>query len=334
MNDATQPATAVESLDEQGLESSLESLFGDQIHEQREKALETKREAPEDQPDGDLTADDLPDDEEPGKEASEGDAAFEIVHNGQPVKLTREQTIEYARQGFDYTQKTQAVAEMRRASEAVLQRAAEVEQMMPLIAQDLAMVKAIEAQLQQFAGIDWVGLATNDPLEYPKVQAQYNKLMQGYQAATQQFQQKAQRVVQERQNIAAWQLQQEAQTLTRLVPEWSDPQKFQAGAAELRSYLLSQGANQAAVDGLSDALAVSIARKAMLYDKLKSQKDSRSKQLRDSPPVVRPGARPSADGGKVSFQKTVQAIKRAGREGRHLAQEKAMEGLLGKTFKL
>jgi hypothetical protein len=327
MVDATQPATAVESLDTEALESTLGDIFGDN-EEGAEGSAQNVKEA-EGQPD-EVSADDLPDDEP----APAGDAdAFEIVHNGQPVKLTREQTVELARQGFDYTQKTQAVAEMRRQSEAILQRAAEVEQIMPIISRDLATIQALETQLRQYANVDWVGLASNDPLEYPKVKAQYDQLVQGYNAATQQFQQRAQSVMQERQNIAAYQLQWEAQRLTQLVPEWSEPAKFQAGAQELRSYLLHQGAHPSVVDGLSDALSVSIARKAMLYDKLKAQKDAKSKQLRGAPPVVKPGAVSPSSEGKAGFVKARQDFKRAGRAGQSKTQERILEGLLSKTFK-
>lgn len=327
MVDATQPATAVESLDTEALESTLGDIFGDN-EEGAEGSAKNVKEA-EGQSD-EVSADDLPDDEP----APAGDAdAFEIVHNGQPVKLTREQTVELARQGFDYTQKTQAVAEMRRQSEAILQRAAEVEQMMPVISRDLATIQALETQLRQYANVDWVGLASNDPLEYPKVKAQYDQLVQGYNAATQQFQQRAQSVMQERQNIAAHQLQWEAQRLTQLVPEWSEPAKFQAGAQELRSYLLHQGAHPSVIDGLSDALAVSIARKAMLYDKLRAQKDAKSKQLRGAPPVVKPGAVSPSSEGKAGFSKARQEFKRAGRAGQSRTQERILEGLLSKTFK-
>ena len=40
---------------------------------------------------------------------------------------------------------------------------------------------------------------------------------------------------------------------------------------------------------LSDALAVSIARKAMLYDRLVKSKSEKSKLLQTAPPVARPG---------------------------------------------
>lgn len=324
MADPTTPATAVEPVGEAAVEDALEGLFSD--------APPREKQAPADQPDAEgLVPDDI-EDEPDGASASVDGAEFEIVHNGQVEKVNRDQIIKLAQQGKDYTQKTQALAERARAAEAVMQRAAQIEQMIPYVAQDLAQVKAIEAQLAQYGKVDWVALATNDPLEYPKYRAQYDQLVNVYQVATQNYQQKASAVMQERHNFTAYTLQHEAQALRERIPEWRDPAKYQAGANELRSYLLNQGADPGEVDTLSSSLAVAIARKAMLYDKLVSQKGERSKQLRGAPPVIRPGAAPSADSGKVSFAKAQQAIKQAGRKGNHHAQEKLMEGLLGKAF--
>lgn len=330
MTDSAQPATAAESLDEGTLTDTLGNLFGDQS-EPAPKAA-PKQEAETDQPEDELSPDDLPD-EEGDAPAPVTDAEFEIVHNGQTVKLSRDEMIENARKGFDYTAKTMAVAERARAAEAVLQRAAQIEQLIPHVAQDLAQVKAIEAQLAQYNRVDWVALATNDPLEYPKYRAQYDQLVNVYQVATQNYQQKANSIIAERQNLTAYQLQQEAQALRERIPEWRDPNKYQQGAQELRSYLINQGADPGEVDTLSSSLAVSIARKAMLYDKLVSQKSAKSKQLRDAAPVVRPGARPSSDAGKVGFAKAQSALRQAGRQGNHRAQERIMEGLLTRTFK-
>ena len=331
MTDATNGPGQVESLTEAAVEDTLGTLFGEPSDAPPKKAPVETQEAEADTPEDELSPDDLPD-EEGDTQAPVPDAEFEIVHNGQQHKLSRAETIKLAQQGFDYTQKTQAVAERTRAAEAVLQRAAQIEQLIPHVAQDLAQVKAIEAQLAQYNKVDWVALATNDPLEYPKYRAQYDQLVNVYQVATQNYQQKANAVLAERQNLTAYQLQQEAQALRERIPEWRDPQKYEQGAQELRSYLINQGADPGEVDTLSSSLAVSIARKAMLYDKLVSQKSAKSKQLRDAAPVVRPGARPSSDQGKAAFTKARQAIRQAGRQGNHTAQEKLMEGLLGKAF--
>jgi hypothetical protein len=332
MVDATTPGTAVEPVGEDQLEGAFEDLFND-----TPSAKPKEQEAPTGQPDAEgLTPDDVPEEQEAA--APVDGAEFEIVHNGQQHKLTRADTLKLAQQGFDYTQKTQDLARQRGNADAVLRRAAQIEQLIPHVAQDLAQVKALESQISQFSKAieqagGWVAIASSDPLEYPKYQAQFAQLQNAYQAAAGQYQHKAQTILQERQNLTAYQLQQEAAQLRERIPEWRDPAKYEAGAQELRGYLINQGADPAEVDTLSSSLAVSIARKAMLYDKLVYQKHSKSKQLRSAPPVVRPGAAPSSDAGKVSFAKAQQALRNAGKTGTARKQEEILLGMLNRTFK-
>jgi len=316
------------------LEGILGNVFGDNPppkQEAQEKPEAAPQEADAENVSDEPSPDDLPDEAVPPPSAD--GAEFEIVHNGAQHKLSREETIKLAQQGFDYTQKTQALAEKQKAMDVYLQRAAEVEQMTPYVAQELATVKAIEAQLNQYAQVDWVRLATEDPLEYPKHRAQYDQLVQSYQAANGQLQQKASYVQQQRQALTQQKLQQESAKLVERIPEWRDPAKYQAGAQELSSYLISQGADPGEVAALSDSLAVSIARKAMLYDKLVAQKADRSKQLRSAPPVVRPGAAVPSEQGKANFNKVITQVAKLGRQGKHSAQQAAMEQILGRTFK-
>lgn len=319
----TTPGTAVESLDQGAVETALEGIFGDAPEPEEEQ------EAAEGQPD-EPTSDDIAD--EDGEPEPVSATEFEIVHNGQQHKLSREETIRLAQQGFDYTQKTQALAQRRAEADAVLQRATAVEQLSAHVAQELAAVKALEAQVAQWANVDWVKLATDDPLEYPRMRAQYDRVAQAYQGAVGQFQAKAQAVAQERHQLASYTLAQEAAALRERIPEWRDPEKYQRGAQELSQWLLSQGADPDRVSTLTSSLEVDIARKAMLYDKLVREKSAKSKQLRGAPPVVRPGAS-NPDAGKTSFQKAGKEFRRLGRAGNNKAQEKVLEGLLSRTFK-
>ncbi len=263
------------------------------------------------QPDG-LTVDDLPS-EEAAPAAQSADEAFEITHNGQQVKLTRAELIKNAQQGFDYTQKTQELGRKRAEVDAVLQRAANVEQLTPFVAQDMAVVKQFEAQLQQYAKVNWVALAS-DPetvLDYNKHRAQYDLLLQGHQGAVTQLQQKMHAVNTERRNLTAYQLQQEHAVLVDRIPEWKDPEKYRAGAQELSSYLIGRGADPQEVAALSSSLAVQIARESMLYRKLIDAKTNKAKQLRTVPPVSKPGISPSS----ASVEKEQAARQRLSKTG-------------------
>lgn len=320
-------------LDAESAVGLLESAFaGEQPAPKRapEQAEEVPQEAESDQASDELGPDDLPDEE--GTPQSLNADEFEIVHNGAQVKLDRAKTIEFAQKGFDYTRKMESITTREKEVEARLQRSAEIEQLVPHVAQELATVKAFEARLQEYANVDWVRLATEDPLEYPKHRAQYDQLVQGYQAANGQLQQKAGYVAQARQQFTAQKVQQESAKLIEAIPAWKDPAKYQAGAQELSGWLVKQGADPARVAALSDSFEVQIAYKAMLYDKLVSAKADRSKQLRAAPPVVRPGAAVPSETGRQNFQKVQTAIRKAGRQGDHRTQERLAEAAFSKAF--
>jgi hypothetical protein len=332
VTDAANPMGA-ESLDESSATAALTAAFTDQPAAPKQQAPEAPAEeaeaveAPEDTGD-ELTPDDIEDEAPPKDDAAE----FEIVVAGQTQRVSRQEVIELAQKGRDYTQKTMALAEQYKQAQATMQRVQEMEQLAPLVAQDLATVKAFESQLANYQNVDWVRLASEDPLEYPKHRAQYDRIMQGYQTAVGALQQRSGELNQRRQAVSQETLQREHQRLTELIPEWSDPQKYQAGATELSQYLVKSGADPQAVAQLTDAFAVAIARKAMLYDKLREAK--KSKQLRSAPPVIKPGANVPSDNGRSRDQRVLQDIRKAGRQGNHSAQERAAIGLLNKTFKL
>lgn len=259
-----------------------------------------------------LTADDLP--EEQAAADLSGDV-FEIVHNGQQHKLSREEAIRYAQQGFDYTHKTEALAADRRALSERLQRLQEVETVQEVLAADYATVKAFEAQLAQYESVDWVKLATDEPLEYPKYRAQYDKLVQGWQMAARQYTQKRNAVSEQMAKIRADALAEEARKLPQINTAWSDPQKFRAASEEMQQYLAAQGMDpkQVADKYLDSAFAVKTLYQSMMYERLLKAKGEKVKQLRQAPPVVRPGA--SQPVATVKAERDKQAFDRLRKTG-------------------
>jgi uncharacterized phage infection (PIP) family protein YhgE len=309
MVDTTNPAPGVDSGSDEAAMASLMSRFQDTPEDkqpQESAPPETAQPPVDPAPNDELTADDLPE-VDGGVPSSEQSAveAFEIVHNGQQRKLSREETIKYAQQGFDYTQKTQQLAEGQRHLVAALQRAQEIEQMAPAIATELAQVKSLESQLAEWDKVDFVALATNNPEEYPRYQAQYDALRRTHAKALNTLQAKHQEYSQKKQQLTASQLQQERQRLGELVPEFRDATKFEKAAGDVRNYLIGLGAAPQAIDGLSDAISVSVAYKAMRYDQLLKAKTEKVKQLRTAPPVTRPGA--SATTGQAQADRTRDA---------------------------
>lgn len=331
MTDSAQPVTAAESLDAGQLEGTFENLFSVGQPDTEEPKAPVEQEAPADP--AELNLDDL---EDEAPKPPDDDAAFEIVHNGQTLKLSRDEVIENARKGFDYTQKTMAVAETQRQFQAGLQRLAEVEQVQPLLAQDMAQLTALHSQLNsgRYSNQEMLKLAREDPFEHAARSEERNILTGQLQQLGQQYQQKEQAVKQYRGQLEAMQLQQEAAKLPDVVPAWKDPARLDADKVEIAKYLQSAGVDLAQAGRyLDSALAMKVVYQSMRYEQLLKARTDKSKLARPVPPVIRPGANAPSDQGKTTFAKVRQGIKQAGQRGDHRTQEEAMVSLLNRTFK-
>ncbi len=249
-------------------------------------------------PSDELSPEDLSDDVAPETAPIAGDE-FEIVHNGTQHKLPRAEVIKLAQQGFDYTQKTQAIAERAKAIEGALQRAAEFEQIMPFVANEQAQVAAFKAQLAPYEKVDWVQLATNDPLEYPKYRAQYDLLISGHNQAVERVNQAFGEYKAKQGQVRQEQMQYEASQLPKYMPEWADQKRYMADSEEAMKWMASYGVDMnRAKAKLDDAFSCAVLVKAMRYDKAMKSKGEKSKLLQNVPPVARPGVHPTRDAAK------------------------------------
>ena len=266
--------------------------------------------AAEEAPEGEAVAAE----EEPAEDQqSAADIEFEIVHNGKQHKLSRAETIQLAQQGFDYTQKTQAVAAKEKQVQEALDLSQQVMQIQIALADDLAQVKAFERSLQPYQNVDWVALATQEPLEYPKHRAQYDQLVQGFNAAAGQYRQKAESVLQGQKQAADKILSTEAQKLAQINPRWSDQAKFQADAQEIAQYGIKEGYRPDEMNSIRDARYVNTLWKALQYDKLQASKATVMKQARQAPPTAKPGAAGTTQSSdQQRLQKMRQTLKKSG----------------------
>lgn len=265
------------------------------------KQPETTEAQPSEQPQGQASEEPTPEDLEPQVEPQQQPAveAFEIVHNGQQVKLSREEAIKYAMQGFDYTQKTQAIAEKDRQAAAQLQMLSEAAKAVPYLQQERAQLAALESQLGQYRNVNWVQLAQQDITQYAATRAQYDQLQFAYQQARGDFEQKEGAVRQQLGQVAQQRRQAENARVTEFIPEWRDQAKRDAGEAELvRHYNSKYGIGFDELNSqLNGAVSLAVAYKAMKYDQLVQSKSDKVKQLRTAPPVTVPGAKSAAQGG-------------------------------------
>lgn len=303
MAEQTTPVTGVEPA-QPSVEERLVSFFArdDKPKRAEQEAPAPKPEVPteapaeheaqptESQADDELSPDDLISEDERQAAAQPTVEEFELVHNGQQVKLSRDDTIKLAQQGFDYTRKTQAIAAKERQLAEALQTAEEVVKLQAALTDDVAQVKGFERALAPYQNVDWVAIATSDPAEYAKHRAQYDALVQAYNAAVGGLRQKSEAIARGQQNASSALLQTETEKMRELIPAWRDESKFSAESKQVADYGIKEGYSAAEMNSIRDARMVRTLYKAMQYDRLLEGKAERVKQLRSATPMAKPGA--------------------------------------------
>ncbi len=318
MAEATTPSSGVDTSDAgilnrlAAFESNRDEEQAAPEEEQRAPAAAVPEAKPEPQEATPATDEPSPEDipdEEAAPQPSAGDE-FEIVHNGAQHKLPRAEVIKLAQQGFDYTQKTQALAEYAKGLGTALQRVNELEQIAPLVANERATLQSLQAQLKEYDGVNWVAVATNPDTRdmYAAHRARFDQLRDSVAETHQRVTQAEQEIRRRKDEVVNVQLQQELQRLPEFVPAWKDPAKYQADSKEVIDWLASQGVDMKQVQPyLDSAFSCAVVYKAMKYDKLLKSKGDKSKLLQTAPPVTRPGIANTPGSAKAE---KVQAIER------------------------
>ena len=202
-----------------------------------------------------------------------------------------------------FTQKTQEIAEHRRAVEAASaaiqserQQYAQERQNYEQNLQQLLMVAMPEAE--QFARIDWQKLASDSPADYVRLTAQRDALrgrvgaIQGELARVEQqrqheYAQQAQEYAQQFANLKAG----EAKRLAEKLPDFGDPEKGRKFVGELRSWLGEQGFSPEEIGQVIDHRVILVAAKAMRADRAAVARRSAETKRNDTAPTVqRPGS--------------------------------------------
>lgn len=136
----------------------------------------------------------------------------------------------------DYTQKTQAVADERRAVEAeresVRQQAAQSQQYI----KEVARVHALDEQLEQFKSFDWMAASAEDPVGTQQLQIRFQQLQQQRNEAHAAVTQKQNEHALNEQRSLATQVQEAEAYVQREIPGWNNER-----AAKVTSYAESQG---------------------------------------------------------------------------------------------
>lgn len=230
---------------------------------------------------------------------------------GEEREVTLDELIKSYQLGTDYTKKSQAVAEERKAVEAERQAVQEAKAMRDQYAQRLEIIESMLNQPQEAENLDY--LKETDPIGYAvKVaeMSQKEKQLAQVRAERERIsqQQEYDRQQQMRQTIAA-----ESEKLVAAIPEFADPNKGEAIRKDIRSFGKQLGFSDEELANVFDSRAVLTLYKAMQYDKLQLSKPAVNKRVQEAPKAIKPGAAKPRDSNSEELKKLKARAKSSGR---------------------
>jgi len=294
-----------ESLDVNQAASAFEGMMGD------------SEEAEEGQSEGQLE-DQQETDEVEYSEEEEPKPRYKVKASGEEVEVELDELIKGYQQGADYTKKSQALAEQRKALEAERQHLEYVKQERQAYAQKLQALDSFLSQQNQGVNLDV--LKETDPIGYAVAVAEQSQREKQLAVVRNEQQRLAQQQQSEQQASLQNHLRQESEKLTSLIPELATPQG-DAVRKQIRDYAKSIGWSDQELSQLYDSRAVVTLYNGMKYQQLQKSKPEVNKKLQAAPKMMRSGT--SAPPTKSSSDK--QAMQRLRETGKVSDAAKAFE---------
>jgi hypothetical protein len=292
-----------ESLDVNQAASAFEGMMGD------------SEEAEEGQSEGQLEdqqeTDEVEYDEEPKPR-------YKVKASGEEVEVELDELIKGYQQGADYTKKSQALAEQRKAFEAERNHLEYVKQERQAYAQKLQALDSFLSQQDQGVNLEY--LKETDPIGYAVAVADQNQREKQLAVVRNEQQRLAQQQQSEHHASLQNHLRQESEKLTSLIPELATAQG-DAVRKQIRDYAKSVGWSDQELGQLYDSRAVVTLYNGMKYQQLQKSKPEVNKKLQAAPKMMRSGT--SAPPTKSSGDK--QAMQRLRETGKVSDAAKAFE---------
>jgi len=235
---------------------------------------------------------------------------YRVKAAGEDREVTLDELIKSYQLGTDYTKKSQAVAEERKAVEAERHAVQEAKALRDQYAQQLGIIEQMLNQPQQAEDLDY--LKETDPIGYAvKVAELSQKEKQLAQVRAQREmisqQQEYDRQQQMKQMIAA-----ESEKLVAVLPEFADPSKGEVIRKDIRTYGKQMGFSDEELANVFDSRAVLTLYKAMQYDKLQSAKPGITKKVAEAPKAIKPGVSKPKDSNSEEIRKLKSRAKSTG----------------------
>jgi hypothetical protein len=308
-------------LDVGGAADAIMGLMGGQEGSEQEQP-ETQLEANDSEAESEESYDESEVEQDEGEEEAEEPPKYRVKAAGEEKEVTLDELIKSYQLGTDYTKKSQAVAEERKAVEAERQRIEEARYLRDQYAERLQVIEQMLNQQPETENLEY--LKETDPIGYAVKVAELSQREKQLAQVQAERQRIAQQQDQERQEQLGHVIQAEARKLAEAIPEYADPQKGEVARRELREFGQKLGFTEQELSGVYDSRQVLTLWKAMQYDKLQSAKPGITKKVNEAPKVMKSGVSQPRDGSDE--MKKLKA--RAKQTGRVADAAKAFERFL------
>lgn len=257
-----------------------------------------------------------------GEDEQEEPPKYRVKAAGEEKEVTLDELIKSYQLGTDYTKKSQAVAEERKAVEAERQRIEEARYLRDQYAERLQVIEQMLNQQPETENLDY--LKETDPIGYAVKVAELSQREKQLAQVRAEQARIAEQQQREQQEQLGQVVQTESRKLAEVIPEYADPQKGETLRRELREFGLKAGFSEQELANVYDSRAVLTLWKAMQYDKLQSAKPGITKKVNEAPKVIKSGVSQPRD----SSDEMKKLKARAKQTGRVADAAKAFERFL------
>ena len=303
--DATEAFTEILEAEESAENQEVETTEPE-VTEEVEEETEVEEESEEDEPEDTEEEEDTEDDDDVEVEERK---TFRVKANGEEKDVTLDELVSGFQKGEDYTQKSQALAEQRKAVEAEAYMINEASQLREQYAQRLNQVQQL-LERENNDGVDMEQLRENDPIAWSIQVATKTENNQKLKLLAQEQDRLAQAQQQQAAQHQAKMVAHEAKMLSEKVTEFSNPKKAEQIKNDIRSFGKSVGFSDDELAQVYDHRHVIVMQKAMAYDKLQKANPSVTKKLSKAPKM-------SKKGNKIAktdvYQKQKKRLKQSGK---------------------
>ena len=249
--------------------------------------------------------------EQEDSEQEEQERTYRVKAAGEEKDVTLDELVKNYQLGADYTKKSQAVAEERKAVQAEYQAVQEAKQLRDQYAQRLQVIEQIMSQGQETENLDY--LKETDPIGYAVKVAELSQKEKQLALVRAEQQRINAQQEQDRQQWMSNLVRQESEKLATVLPDYVDPEKGESLRNSVRSYGKELGFSDEELASVVDSRHVITLYKAMQYDKLQKSKPGINKKLAEAPKVMKSGVSQSRDTNNEQVKKLKAKARATGR---------------------